>query len=157
MITVADRLELTELADRYAHYADQRRLEQLSALFTEDAVLAVPDPPRHMRPAVEATGREAIANTCAALMNVAATLHAIVGHVFDSGETDDEAEGNIACIAHHVVTRPDGSAVDFAWHLHYRDRYRIVDGRWLISHRTLDLHWIEQRPVAAVETSSWSG
>ncbi|MFE3442661.1 nuclear transport factor 2 family protein [Nocardia sp. NPDC059180] len=149
MITHEDRAELSDLVHRYASCADGRELDLLARLFTEDAVLAVPDPPRTMRPTHEARGRDAIIETCRTLGRTHATLHAVVGNVFDIGAASDEATGDIACIAHHLSGKP-GNAVDVVWHLRYRDRYRRVDGRWLIARRVLHLGWTERRPVLAL-------
>ncbi|MBF6435277.1 nuclear transport factor 2 family protein [Nocardia cyriacigeorgica] len=149
MITAEDRAELSDLVHRYASCADRRELGELAHLFTEDAVLAVPDPPRTMRPTHEARGRAAIIETCRTLERTHATLHAIVGNVFDMAAAPDTATGDVACIAHHLTGKP-GNAVDVVWHLRYRDRYRRVDGRWLIARRVLHLGWTERRPVLAL-------
>lgn len=157
-LPAADLIALAGLVDRYAALVDDREFAALAALFTEDAVLHQPQPPKRMTPSGTVVGRSAIEENFAQLRAVEATQHAIVGRVFDaadSPETPDgpaRAAGRIGCIAHHV-SGSDAAAgghgrTDHAWHLTYRDRYRRVGSVWLIAERTLDLHWIEARRVA---------
>ncbi|QDQ98845.1 nuclear transport factor 2 family protein [Tomitella fengzijianii] len=147
-LSVADRLDLADLVDRYAALVDDRDHDALGALFTPDAVLRQPRPPKQMDPVDEVVGRAAIAGNFARLDGLRATQHAVVGKVFTAG-SDGAASGRIACIAHHVSVSDDRS-VDHAWHLTYEDVYRRTDGVWQIAARTLRLGWIEKRTVGAV-------
>jgi ketosteroid isomerase-like protein len=45
-LDVGDRLALAELPERYAALVDARDLDRLADLFSADAVLVTPDPPR---------------------------------------------------------------------------------------------------------------
>ena len=143
----ADVLALTALVERYAALVDDRDFEALGALFTEDAVLRQPRPPRRMAPDDEVHGRAAIVANFGRVGRLLATQHAVVGKAFTA--TDAGAEGRIAAIAHHVSADGD-RLIDHAWHLTYLDRYRRDGADWLIAERTLRLEWIEQRTVTAV-------
>jgi len=160
-LSVGDRLALSDLVDRYAAHVDDRDFDSLGALFTDDAVLRQPRPPRRMEPTDDVRGRESIVANFARLRDLRATQHAVVGRAFaaasgtapdaasPAGSAVTEATGRIACIAHHV-SGADDRPVDHAWHLTYRDLYRRNGDAWLIAERTLQLHWIETRSVGAV-------
>lgn len=145
-LEIADRIALSELVDRYAALVDDGDFSGAADLFTEDAVLRQPRPPHSLEPTDEVCGREALVHNFGQLRALRATQHAVVGRLFGA-DAEDRATGRIACIAHHVSG--DATLVDHAWHLTYLDRYRRVDGRWLIAERILRLHWIERRPVSA--------
>lgn len=124
--------ELSQLVHRYAARVDDGL--GVGALFTEDGVLVVPDPPDVLDPVLEHAGRDAIQ---AATTVGIRTFHEVVGTVFD-GHC-----GRIACVAHHLV-KPD---LDLVWHVRYADTYAEVDGTWLIERRELSIDLIETRPL----------
>ncbi|MFB4319157.1 nuclear transport factor 2 family protein [Actinomadura sp. 21ATH] len=143
---VVDRVALGDLVARYALYTDRRRMDDLAGLFTEDATLVLPDPPKELAPARAFTGRAEIAASFASLDAVPLTFHALVGQVFDAGPGPDTAAGEVACVAHHLTER-DGKPSDLVWHLRYTDAYRLDEGTWRISRRELAIDSIETRPV----------
>src|SRR5690606_32219407 len=49
-LSTGDRVELADLVARYALHVDRRDLAALAGLFTDDAVLVLPDPPERMGP-----------------------------------------------------------------------------------------------------------
>lgn len=154
-LPAADRLELTDLVERYAALVDDRDFDAVAALFTEDAVLRQPRPPKRMEPSDTVVGRAAIEANFAQLTALHATQHAIVGAVFTSRPGGDtRATGRVSAVAHHVSGRsgPNGELTDHAWHLVYRDEYRKDDEVWRIAERILDLRWIERRRVASVRS-----
>ena len=124
--------ELSQLVHSYAARVDDR--QPTGSLFTDDAVLVVPDPPGVLDPVIDHVGREAIV---AATSGLPPTFHAIVGEVYG------ESTGRIACVAHHVI---DGRT-DLVWHLRYADTYRQVAGAWLFARRELSIDLIETRPL----------
>ncbi|TDD35053.1 nuclear transport factor 2 family protein [Actinomadura sp. KC06] len=144
---VADRLALGDLVARYALHADRRDIDALAALFTEDAVLVLPDAPRHLDPVRTFTGREEIAASLAALNGIPVTFHALAGQVFDAGSGPGTATGQVACVAHHISEREPGKATDLVWHTRYTDTYRLDGGAWRIARRELRIDTIETRPV----------
>lgn len=124
--------ELSRLVHTYAARLDDR--QPIGALFAEDAVLVVPDPPDVLDPVITHSGREAIV---AATSGLPPTFHAIVGEVYG------ESTGRVACVAHHVIDE----LTDLVWHLRYADTYRQVDGTWLFARRELSIDLIETRPL----------
>ncbi|MEW2352170.1 nuclear transport factor 2 family protein [Spirillospora sp. NPDC029432] len=143
---VVDRVVLGDLVARYALCTDRRRMDDLADLFTEDATLVLPDPPKELAPVRAFTGREEIAASFSSLNDVPVTFHALAGQVFDAGPRPDTATGEVACVAHHLTER-DGKPSDLVWHLRYTDAYRLDEGTWRITRRELAIDWIETRPV----------
>lgn len=136
-----DRPGLSDLVHRYAAAADDRDLVALRALFTEEAVLVLPQPPARLDACrtVSGTGLD---EEFAQLANLPVTAHEIVGEVYDAGADPTTASGRIACVAHHVSDEGD-----LVWHLHYRDVYRRGSDGWRISRRALNIDFIEARSV----------
>ena len=118
-----------ELSLRYAAAVDARDWDAGAALFTEDGVLVVPDPPAHLGPTHAHHGRPQIRAALAMLEATDSTRHEVLGV---------EPDGRVACVAHHVM---GARCVD--WHLHYVDTY---DGG-LISRRELHVDRIETHPA----------
>ena len=137
------RSELSDLVHRYATYVDARRWDDVADLFTEDAVLVVPEPPRTLEPAVERDVREAMR----ALESTLRTVHEVLGEVYD--ETPEGARGVVRGAAHHLVER-DGGPVDLTWRLRYDDAYRRTPAGWRFARRALTIDVVEVGPVQKV-------
>ncbi len=144
-LSAEDRMALSDLVHRYAGNVDDHQFSAVTELFTDQAELAVPEPPGALTPVHSHRGREAIAAAVASVASVARTEHAIIGEVYDEAPRAGTATGRIACIAHHW-NRRDGELVDVVWHLRYDDEYELSD-RWRISRRALTINAIETRPV----------
>lgn len=140
-----DRVELIDLVDRYAALVDERRFEDLAGLFTTDAELVTPGAPAGPEPARSHHGRAGVLTAMRPLGALQSTFHGVLGHVLDAGHDPDEASGRISCVAHHLSTRAEGGLTDLVWYLHYDDRYRHQDGRWLIRRRAITVQWTEVR------------
>ena len=141
-----DRLALSDLVHRYAAWVDDRRFDDVVALFVDHATLSLPDAPRSLEPTITHHGRDDIASAVTAVAAVARTQHAIVGEVYDAGPHEDVARGRISAIAHHW-SRRDEEITDFAWHLRYDDEYvKAADG-WRFRSRTVTIDAIETPPV----------
>lgn len=141
-----DRLALADLVHRYAAGVDDRRFDDVADLFTDDAELAVPDPPRSLEPVARHRGRDTVRDAVAAVAAVDRTRHAIVGEVYLVGVDTDHACGRIACIAHHWTRHADQIA-DVVWHVRYDDDYVRTGAGWLFARRVLTIDAIETRPV----------
>lgn len=138
-LTVADRLDLSDLVHRYAAYVDARRFDDVIELFTPAAELILPDPPEHLDPRLRHTGRDGIRGAMAALSGVTRTQHGIVGEVYTAD--GDTATGTITAVAHHWI---DGERItDLIWYLRYADEYRRTDHGWRIAIRSLTIDAIE--------------
>jgi hypothetical protein len=96
----ADRLEIRELVDAYAHCADRRDAKGQMSLFTPDAHFVVFMDTRSDKPSMELKRREDLASVFHELNKYEATTH-FMGQstVVLDGE---RATGETYCIAHHV-------------------------------------------------------
>jgi ketosteroid isomerase-like protein len=149
--TVSDRALLRDLVEAYAVAVDRREFPAAAELFTDDAILVLPDVPASLEPCVEHRGRAAIHQSLLAVESCLATLHAIGAQCFDV--RGDEASGIVSCLAHHVIGKPDDPK-DLVWAARYDDTYiRHSDG-WRFSLRKVSVDWIEVRPVRYIRGRS---
>jgi ketosteroid isomerase-like protein len=146
-LSPADRLEITELGARYALAVDERRLNDVAALFTEDGVLVMPQPPHILDPVLAREGRTAVRAAMDAVSRLPQTFHVLAGTVLEAAGPD-AATGTVACTAHHL-SESDGEVGDRVWHVRYSDTYRRTGDGWRIARRELAIAFIEQRPVGA--------
>jgi hypothetical protein len=131
---VADRLALRELADRYARIPDDRDYGLVDRVFSANAVLIGPD--------FRVEGRDRIRDAMRSIERYVATQHCM--HQQTVAISGDEAEGEVYCVAYHVL--PEGGRLD--WGIRYRDRYRREADGWRVARRELELVWTERRPEA---------
>jgi hypothetical protein len=139
----ADRLEIRELVDEYAHCADRRDAEGQKSLFTEDTHFVVYLEGQGSEPTQVLDGREALTPVFDDLNRYQATMHF-------NGQTTisldgDRATGETYCIAHHLFTEAGERKLMIAW-LRYRDTFARLDGAWLFAERNLYVDWTESRP-----------
>ncbi|KUH88807.1 hypothetical protein AU186_19555 [Mycobacterium sp. GA-1999] len=149
MLSTADRLALADLVHIYASAVDDRRFDDVVELFTDNAELRLPDPPRILEPVRRHHGRDGVRAAMASLAsvsNVARIEHAIVGEVYAKGDEPDYALGRITCIAHHWTLRGEHVS-DLVWHLRYDDEYLRTRAGWRIHGRALTINAIETRDV----------
>jgi ketosteroid isomerase-like protein len=131
MLNSLDRLEITDLVHRYAACIDSGNIAQTAGLFTDDAVLIIPNPPDSYSPAVAFAGRDLINHTLERVLKLDGTFHEVVGHVLDPIDGDaDRAIGRTACVAHHFVRGKDDQ-----WHIHYDDIYVRTPEGWRFARR----------------------
>ncbi|MGY1814530.1 nuclear transport factor 2 family protein [Blastococcus sp. SYSU D00820] len=143
------RAALCDLTARYALAVDRRELDTVVALFTEDGVLVLPDPPASLAPVTAHEGRAAIRAAMSAVAAVPQTFHAVVGEVHDAGGDDDTATGTVACEAHHLSRGRSGEVTDLVWQLRYADTYRRTPQGWRFARRELHVATVALRPVRA--------
>ena len=153
-MTPEDQQALTGLVAGYAAAVDRRDWTALAALFTSDAVLVTPDPPRSLGPTTTSRGPEAIVATVRAVESFACTLHHLTGTVWSggageaSGRTSGRTSGRSTAVAHHVE---DGAEPrSWVWHLEYADTCVRGEGGWRFARRELTLRMIELRPLVRV-------
>jgi hypothetical protein len=147
-LSADDRAAVADLVHRYAARVDDRQFDSISDLFTADAELILPDPPKTLEPVLHHHGQAAIGEAVGAVAATIRTQHAIVGEVYDAGTAAGTAHGRIACIAHHWVTHGD-QIRDVTWHLRYDDDYQRTT-EWRIRRRVLTIDAIDTRPVRQV-------
>lgn len=120
-----DREAIRDLACRYAHYVWQRDASAVAELFTEDGLMETPDLPT-------LTGRGEIVESYEKIFSDMDLYPFVHNHVVDlDGET---ATGT--CYL-DLRSRTDEHHIMAAGY--YQDRYRRVDGHWLIAGRDLTM------------------
>lgn len=144
----SDRACLEELVRRYATLVDRRDLDAVADLFTEDAVLVLPDPPARLDPFRVHTGRAAVSRALSVLRDVPATRHEVTHLALAVARGAGTAAGTVTGVAHHFFRRRHGGVVDVVWHVRYADTYRRQDGRWRIARRELTVDRLERSAVA---------
>jgi hypothetical protein len=140
----ADRLEIRELVDAYAHCADRRDAKGQMSLFTENTHFLVFMDARSEKPSMELNRREDLAPVFDELNKYEVTTH-FMGQstvVLDG----DRATGETYCIAHHV-SASEGKRTLFIGSLRYFDVFAKVEGKWLIAERKLVVDWTDTRPI----------
>lgn len=151
-VSPTDRAALSDLVARYALHVDERNLDAVAELFTEDGVLVLPDLPASMLPTVVHEGRRGVRAALSAVARVPQTFHGVVGEVYDAGARPGLVRGSVACEAHHLAEKAPGEVVDRLWRLRYRDSYRHGEDGWRFARREVHLASVEVRPVR-----SWLG
>lgn len=122
------RWAIQELSTLYAVACDEHDLDNLSRVFTRDAVFDTPNG------TMRAAGRDAIIAMFDQVLAVRGPgYHWTHDHLihFDRG-TEDRASGVVFC---HAETSPNG--VQSIAALKYDDEYRIEDGAWRIDRRAI--------------------
>ena len=140
----ADRLEIRELVDTYAHYADRRDAKGQMSLFTKDTHFVVFMDARSEKPSMELNRRDDLAPVFNELNKYEATTH-FMGQstVVLNG---DRATGETYCIAHHVSVS-EGKKTLFIASIRYYDVFAKVEGKWLFAERKLMVDWTDTRPI----------
>ena len=123
-----------ELAHAYATCVDAGDVDGLTALFTSDCVLVVPDPPAHLEPTVEHHGLDGLRAALAPLAAFASTRHEV------DGVEVEGTSGVVTGIAHHLLD--DGT--DLRWQVRYDDEYRPHGEGWRIARRAVTAVAIEK-------------
>ena len=98
----ADRLEIREFVDAYAHCADRRDAKGQMSLFTKDTHFVVFMDAKSEKPSMEFNRREDLAPVFDELNKYETTTH-FIGQctiVLDG----ERATGETYCIAHHVLS-----------------------------------------------------
>ena len=140
----ADRLEIRELVDAYAHCADRRDAKRQMSLFTKDTHFVVFMDANSEKPSMELNRREDLASVFDELNKYEATTH-FMGQstvILDG----DRATGETYCIAHHV-SASEGKRTLFIASLRYYDVFAKVEGKWLFTERKLMVDWTDTRPI----------
>jgi uncharacterized protein (TIGR02246 family) len=142
----ADRMALRDLVDRYAQAVDQRDIDAVVHLFTEDGVLL-----SHLMPGTEETplerrGHDQLRRSMElGLAQYTSTTHVIAAQVVELA--GDDAGGTTTCLAHHVYAGDEGGERLLVMAICYRDRYRRHHGGWRFAERRLELQWSDDRPL----------
>lgn len=138
----ADRLEIRELVDAYAHCADRRDAKGQMSLFTKDTHFVVFMDARSEKPSMELNRRDDLASVFNELNKYEATTH-FMGQstVVLNG---DRVTGETYCIAHHV-SASEGKKTLFIASIRYYDVFAKVEGNWLFAERKILVDWTDTR------------
>jgi ketosteroid isomerase-like protein len=131
------------LVSAYAAAVDARDWVALGRLFTADAVLLTPDPPRSLDPVIESRGRESILATIQQVSAFEWTEHLIGATTWTVDGTT--ASGTTTGEAHHVVV---GAQHAWVWLVEYADDCSLSDVGWQFTRRVLTVRAIERRSPA---------
>jgi ketosteroid isomerase-like protein len=142
---MADRLDIRELIDAYAHCADRRDATGQMALFTDDTEFHVFMDSRVAEPTFVIHGREGLAPIFADLNQYLATTH------FNGQSTihldGEKATGESYCIAHHLTVDGENRTLMVA-SIRYLDICVKQQGKWLFAKRKLMVDWTDTRASA---------
>ena len=139
--TWMDKLELLELCNKYAQGADNPDMDLFFSVFTDDVEMEYAGLGRTYRGLAEyrqalTTGGLADLHAC----KTRRSTHSMTNPVFEVN--GDEATGVVHCVAFLAGTDSAGELYSQTRGLVYHDRYRRVEGRWLISYRRHALKWM---------------
>ena len=129
--SLADIEAIKQLKARYFRLLDEKRWDELRALFSDDfrGVFSGPHPDIHYAGPDEMIG--ALRETLGSADSGVPTVHH--GHMPEIALTGaDEAEGTWAMM--DIVALPEAG---FRGYGHYRDRYRRIGGAWRIARTEL--------------------
>ena len=141
-----DRLELRQLAYRYARAADRRDYEAFREVFTSDGrVAGVPGDAFPGEPTFEMVGHEDICKGMRGLDRYDKTFHFVGNQLIDLD--GDAATGETYCVAHHLYEQ-DGVRMNYTMFIRYQDRYRRTERGWRLAERLLNLDFDRHVPVS---------
>lgn len=126
--------QLRELAVWYASAVDRRDAAALADVFWPDASLLVN---RAGGGKTEYHGAEEISHIAQRITHYPRTFHFLGQSAYADGESDDEATGEIYCMAHHIT--PDDSPEDIVMYIRYHDDYAQRGGLWRIVRRQVNV------------------
>jgi hypothetical protein len=140
----ADELALRRLAALYAQGADRRDPETYAGVFLPDARLRVYRLPDVDTPVTDLTGYDALYRVPESLTKrYTRTFHFVGQSSYEIG--DDEATGEVYCLAHHLTPDRNGGT-SYVMHMRYLDTYRRDGGgSWKFADRTAYVDWTETR------------
>jgi uncharacterized protein (TIGR02246 family) len=123
---------IKQLKARYFRSIDRKEWDAFGDVFTQDAVLEVPEVD------MVTTGRDAIVAFVSGALEGARTVHH--GHMPEIEVTADNTARGIWAMFDLVEWPPsdDGVRVGITGYGHYVEEYEREDGTWRISHTRLD-------------------
>lgn len=132
-----DYQELKDIVVKAALALDSRRFDDWMDLCTPDVVLLIPIDPENP---VRCDGKAAFRDQLGILHQYEATTHFTGNMIADIKE--DRAETETYCIAHHLTRGVEGRT-NLRMSVRYRDSFRRVEGKWLMSKRDMAVDWVE--------------
>jgi hypothetical protein len=131
---------LHDLAFHYARGVDTRDPDALMRVFTIDGVIK-----GHGVNPIRFQGRDGMERMCAQLVSAfQRTMHNVFNQSFERAD-DGTITGITYCIASHIPHGDDWQLLDMA--ILYHNLYAEQDGVWKFAERSLEVQWVETRPV----------
>lgn len=130
------KVAIIDLSLRYARAVDRRDFDALRDLMTADCTLSAPE--------IYLEGIDGIIQGMAALEQFKCTFHAIHNCLVEI--SDQQASGEIYCVAMHIFDNKDGVEMKQDWGVRYLDQYVKSGGQWRIRERNLAVDWIQELP-----------
>lgn len=139
---ISDKLALKELVDVFSNLADTKDVVTQVQLFTEDATV---NSYRDGKLVSSLKGRQELAERFGAFL----ALFEVVYHM--NGQQVVEIDGDKAtgvCYCQVVLIRTEnGKKTMSTQGVRYKDEYVRINGKWLISKRTSDFVWTDNRTL----------
>ena len=140
-----DRLELRQLAYRYAHAADRRDFEAFRDVFTSDGrVAGYAGNTSEGEPSFEMVGHEDICKGMQGLERYETTFHFVGNQLVELD--GDSASGETYCVAHHLYVQ-EGVRMNYTMFIRYQDRYSRTEQGWRLAERVLHLDFDRRAPI----------
>lgn len=134
---VQDQLALKRLVDDFSVLADRKDVAGQMELFTDDATVTSYRSGQAGRPLV---GKDSIGTAFANFLDLFDVVYHHNGQ--QTVEIDgDEATGVAYCLVVLIRQDAEGQSVKRTMGVRYDDRYRRVDGKWLIAERRSYFEW----------------
>jgi ketosteroid isomerase-like protein len=134
----SDRLEIRNLIDEYASSLDDRSVERLVAVFTDDAHFFV-SPAGSDESLMAYDGADGIAEIMTLISPFGHTMHVMLNHQVKV--TGDTASAFTYCTANHLLGDPPEANLTMA--LKYKDQLRRTPDGWRIATRQVMRYWQE--------------
>lgn len=138
---ISDRFEIQDLVFHYADLVDQKKIQELRHVFTEDAFIdysvfggSVGDLETTLEFLESALTNELFPNSQHLNANVQVEL---------SGDT---AKGRVMCFNPMEMSMPDGGTQTYFIGLWYVDEYRRTADGWRINRRVEEKSWVFNAP-----------
>lgn len=142
MTEIQDRLALKELVDIFSTLADQKKTQEQTLLFTENAeVVSVLN--GQAQPAL--VGRKKLGEAFAGFLSLFETVYHLNGQqtVKISGSS---ATGTSYCLVTLIGTE-NGKKMKTTFGIYYNDEYVKQNGTWLIAKRTSNFAWQDKQEL----------
>lgn len=139
--TPEDRIAIGDLTTAYAMAVDERRYDDLAALFLPDGVIV-----HHRRdqPATELRTAAGIAEAIQRSQTKLIATNHFLGQQHVADVDGDTATSVTYCCAQHLSDE-GGELWNRVMNIRYHDQLRRVDGQWRFVERRLEVDWTEHR------------
>jgi 3-phenylpropionate/cinnamic acid dioxygenase small subunit len=138
---ISDRFEIQDLVFHYADLVDQKKIQELRQVFTEDAFIdysvfggSVGDLETTLEFLESALTNELFPNSQHLNANVQVEL------------AGDTAKGRVMCFNPMEMSMPDGGTQTYFIGLWYVDEYRRTADGWRINRRVEEKSWVFNAP-----------